>query len=80
MSHYRITPEMMAERAKFEIYQSDKDTKFYWRLWYLDNQIIATGHQGFDTPAQCEGQIHLVIAGAIPITEIIHNYPSDQSS
>lgn len=58
----------------FEIYKGEGDDKnFYWRLYY-HGDIIATGHQGFGTPKQCEGQIHLVIVGADPETKIKHSY------
>ena len=43
----------------FEIYQSDNDSKYYWRLWYK-KEIIATGHEGYYRRESCVHDINVV--------------------
>ena len=64
MGHYLVDHR----GSYFEIFPGD-DEKSYWRLYRYED-IIATGHQGFDTPEQCEGQIALVVVSADADTEI----------
>jgi uncharacterized protein YegP (UPF0339 family) len=64
----------------FEIYQSSKDLKYYWRLVRrrvgaynystASNEIIATGHQGYDTRDDAVKDIELV-KRVVPSTRII---------
>lgn len=36
---------------EFEIYQSEEDEKFYWRLKAVNGQIVAIGGEGYETEA-----------------------------
>lgn len=43
-----------------EIYQGE-DGRWYWRLW-LDDEIVATGHQGFEHRVLADAEFKAVAA------------------
>ena len=57
--------------SDFQIWQSAKDSQWYWKLRARNYQSVATGGEGFTTEEACRNSIEIVkTCGDAPIESI----------
>lgn len=56
---------------KFEVYQSKKNKKWYWRLKARNGRIIGDGGQGYSSQKVVCNQVDKIREGAAPADVIV---------